>query len=541
METLETRDLLSNGRPKQDADELAELLAGPDPDEVDDKVESLSDENDADQGVQLIILHSADDADDELTNGKSLLPEHTVEPTALTKFEQKKENAEEKNKRNSIETALNDAASTLATWKHFATTEYGLINDDLRRQVWPLLVGIDPQTVERAPTLDQLRHHPEYNQVILDVNRSLKRFPPGIPYEQRIALQDQLTILILRVIIKYPHLRYYQGYHDVAVTFLLVVGDEIAFHVMEILSTHHLVECMQETMEPTQRRLMYLYPLVRHERPALCDYLERSTVGTLFALPWFLTWFGHSLNSYRDVVRLYDYFLASEYLLPIYVTAAIVLYREDDVFKEDCDMASMHCVLSRLPENLPFEYIMRQADELYRKYPPEVVEREVDEMIVREKVHVALRCENLSNVIPILSLFPDPTQTRRRGGRRASPSNGRTSSGGAGQGECARLDVPSIRADPFVDATLGVRDDGLLDIRRHLCVLLQIASGRLGHQLRPRLLWRTAAPSGRQWGRSDEWTVGVRSTGRDAIRTIDRASLSLANTMHTNTYRHIQK
>lgn len=129
--------------------------------------------------------------------------------------------------------------------------------------------------VEPAPTLDELKTHPEYNQVILDVNRSLKRFPPGIPYEQRIALQDQLTVLILRVIIKYPHLKYYQGYHDVAVTFLLVVGDEIAFHVMEILSTNHLVECMQETMEPTQRRLMSLYPLLRREKPALCEYLER--------------------------------------------------------------------------------------------------------------------------------------------------------------------------------------------------------------------------------------------------------------------------
>lgn len=109
----------------------------------------------------------------------------------------------------------------------------------------------------------------------IKLNRSLKRFPPGIPYEQRIALQDQLTVLILRVIIKYPHLKYYQGYHDVAVTFLLVVGDEIAFHVMEILSTNHLVECMQETMEPTQRRLMSLYPVLRRENPSLCDYLER--------------------------------------------------------------------------------------------------------------------------------------------------------------------------------------------------------------------------------------------------------------------------
>lgn len=49
-----------------------------------------------------------------------------------------------------------------------------------------------------------------YCQVVLDVNRSLKRFPPGIPYEQRVALQDQLTVLILRVIIMYPHLKYYQ-------------------------------------------------------------------------------------------------------------------------------------------------------------------------------------------------------------------------------------------------------------------------------------------------------------------------------------------
>lgn len=66
-----------------------------------------------------------------------------------------------------------------------------------------------------------------------------------------------------------------QGYHDVAITFLLVVGEEVAFHVMEILSTNHLVECMQETMEPTQRRLMYLFPIIRRESPSLCDYLEK--------------------------------------------------------------------------------------------------------------------------------------------------------------------------------------------------------------------------------------------------------------------------
>lgn len=80
----------------------------------------------------------------------------------------------------------------------------------MRRTIWPLLLEVDPNPLENTPSLDELSNHSEYNQVVLDVNRSLKRFPPGIPYKQRVALQDQLTVLILRVIIKYPHLRYYQ-------------------------------------------------------------------------------------------------------------------------------------------------------------------------------------------------------------------------------------------------------------------------------------------------------------------------------------------
>ena len=82
--------------------------------------------------------------------------------------------------------------------------------DDLRRNVWPLLLGVDVSQCDPVPTLDELSKHPEYNQVVLDVNRKLKRFPPGIPLQQRLALQDQLTIIILRVISKYPHLSYYQ-------------------------------------------------------------------------------------------------------------------------------------------------------------------------------------------------------------------------------------------------------------------------------------------------------------------------------------------
>lgn len=202
--------------------------------------------------------------------------------------------------------------------------------------------------LERVPSLNEFQNHHEYNQVVLDVNRSLKRFPPGIPYKQRIALQDQLTVLILRVIKKYPNLRYYQGYHDVAVTFLLVAGEEVAYAIMDKLSTTHFSECMQETMEATQKRLMFIWPVIKFENAELYEFLQSSSVGTLFSLPWYLTWFGHSLNSYKTVVRLYDYFLASPIYTPIFLTAAILLHRCKEILEEDCDMAAVHCLISRV-------------------------------------------------------------------------------------------------------------------------------------------------------------------------------------------------
>ncbi|KAJ8867357.1 hypothetical protein PR048_031158 [Dryococelus australis] len=94
--------------------------------------------------------------------------------------------------------------------REFARSDGGLVTDDTRKLVWPRLLGLDTSYPMQFPTQEQLEAHPEYQQVVLDVNRSLKRFPPGIPYDQRVALQEQLTTLILRVISKYPHLRYYQ-------------------------------------------------------------------------------------------------------------------------------------------------------------------------------------------------------------------------------------------------------------------------------------------------------------------------------------------
>lgn len=73
----------------------------------------------------------------------------------------------------------------------------------------------------------------------MDVARSIKRFPPSIPTESRLGLQDKLVSVIMRVLVANPGLHYYQGYHDICVTILLVVdGDEdLAFRIIDEVTT----------------------------------------------------------------------------------------------------------------------------------------------------------------------------------------------------------------------------------------------------------------------------------------------------------------
>lgn len=148
--------------------------------------------------------------------------------------------------------------------KEFAISDGGLLNDELRKKVWPRLLNIDYVTTIVPLCDEEVKANKNYNQVLMDVNRSLKRFPPGISDEDRPELQDQLTRLIIRVLHAHPELHYYQGYHDVAITFLLVVGEEMAFNILDKLSTGPwLKDFMEATMEQTTYLLNFMYPLVR--------------------------------------------------------------------------------------------------------------------------------------------------------------------------------------------------------------------------------------------------------------------------------------
>jgi hypothetical protein len=65
--------------------------------------------------------------------------------------------------------------------------------------------------------LEELYSHKDWNQVELDVNRTLARFPPNISDLKRAQLQKELTPLIVSLLADDDALNYYQG--DVNDTF----------------------------------------------------------------------------------------------------------------------------------------------------------------------------------------------------------------------------------------------------------------------------------------------------------------------------------
>lgn len=64
---------------------------------------------------------------------------------------------------------------------------------------------------------------------------------------------------------------------------------------------------------------------IQYQSFYLCstECVSRAEVGTIFALSWLITWFGHVLSDFRHVVRLYDFFLACHPLMPIYFAAVV--------------------------------------------------------------------------------------------------------------------------------------------------------------------------------------------------------------------------
>ncbi|KAJ5477438.1 hypothetical protein N7539_007582 [Penicillium diatomitis] len=252
----------------------------------------------------------------------------------------------------------------------FATSEGGLLNDELRQAAWPILLKCtQPRSVEELKPSSDLPRHSDEDQVHLDVNRAFVYYP-NVPEEDLLKKKSQLSELITRILRNYPMLCYFQGYHDIAQVLLLVLGTHGAGQALARVSLFRIRDYMLPSLTPALKHLQLIPAIVGTVDPELWEHL--ANIQPFFALASALTLYAHDIEEYSDIARLFDFLLAQEPVVAIYLFAAIILSRKKELIEiPDDEPEMLHFTLSKLPCPLNLEDLISSAVDIFKNHPPE--------------------------------------------------------------------------------------------------------------------------------------------------------------------------
>ncbi|KAI7850758.1 rab-GTPase-TBC domain-containing protein [Circinella umbellata] len=281
-------------------------------------------------------------------------------------------NISKKNDNHSKTTAVNGEwkVRNITALRAMGRSPGGFVNNDLRRKIWPLLLYCDQLPEKPSPAYTELDPHKDESQVELDIIRSFNTYPQDITDEKKQELRTQLTTVITHVLRTHPKLHYYQGFHDIASIFLLLFGEKDASILMENVSLFLIRDAMLDSLDPILREITMIDTIIQHEDPKLHIHMTESGVLPFYCLSWIITWFSHDIDDISKIVRLFDLFLSSNPLMPLYVAAALVLSRRQLVLKQSPDPSMIHTLLTKVPKNINVELLIKRAIELEKLYPP---------------------------------------------------------------------------------------------------------------------------------------------------------------------------
>lgn len=226
-------------------------------------------------------------------------------------------------------------------------------------------------------------------------------------------LKKKLAKLIVKLLIEKPYIHYYQGFHDVCLTYMTLYGDKLAYERLDRLIDSHFLQFMHPTMLPTQEFLALIPIIVGLHDDKVQDFLELAEVGTIFALSWTITWFSHVIPNERDVESIFNFLQSfDDPHVILYLCANVVLYKRDELLKLEPEMSAVHHYLSQIPrkEKLPMSLLLKQTEISFTKWPPNVIKKRLDDYRkLTLQVHNYNLIQNLTQrIIPNLTRWTTP-------------------------------------------------------------------------------------------------------------------------------------
>lgn len=135
--------------------------------------------------------------------------------------------------------------------------------------------------------------------------------------------KQELSDLITGLLRRHPCLHYFQGFHDIAQVLLLVLGADQAAPLLARLSLLRIRDYMLPTFSASESHVQLLPAIVYATDPKLCQHLAR--LRPYFAIAATLTLYAHDIEEYGGISRLFDFLLAHEAVISVYMYATVSL------------------------------------------------------------------------------------------------------------------------------------------------------------------------------------------------------------------------
>jgi TBC1 domain family member 20 len=283
--------------------------------------------------------------------------------------------------------------------------------DEIRKRAWPQLLGVhylwleepdgneyewrDEDDLNSVGSLDEVNsllgdededNEDDYvacaltdaRQIELDVTRCTWHLLTGNQRSMRMQMEHKRHKRIARVIRRKQRrlahlinrtltasykrsekLSYYQGYHDIACIFLATMGGTSRGMTMPSeclyqISQFQLRDPMQRNFLPLQTAIrLTLFPLLAYFDREVHDALYACDMEPFFALSWIITWFAHDVRDTEAVKRLFDAFIISHPMMPLYGAIAMMSHpvNRQEILRAPQEFSAMHQVLTDLPKN----------------------------------------------------------------------------------------------------------------------------------------------------------------------------------------------
>lgn len=259
-------------------------------------------------------------------------------------------------------------------------TPGGFQNHEVRKLLWPTLLGIENKDVCKKFSTFVDNKHRDIQQISNDIDRSLWKQDclQDWSLERRQVERLRLQNIINAVLARNEALHYYQGFHDICSIFYLVFEDDpLTFSCIEALALYFIRDDMRENFDSVMELMRLVFVVIEKVDFELYQYLTATKAEPFFTISWLLTWFAHDISHMQDIARLYDAILCSHPIYIIYLCSSFTMYYRSALMSKERDFGSVQNFFVKAPTVLgvPLEDIIRDADTIYSLFPEDELVR----------------------------------------------------------------------------------------------------------------------------------------------------------------------